>query len=204
VKNGPWLRGALLLFLGTGLLACGGKSTKTPAPTTGSLALTNNATATINEVYVTPVSSTVWGPIQNSAAISPGSTWTLSGLPAGSYDGKAVSIGAVGRYNAYASGLLITVGTTYPTSIVNSSFTGSLRVTNGPFSTITGLYVVPAGAASWGANQLTSTIPPSGVLVLNNLGAGAWDVRCFHADLTANAGYSIGVASLSYTNISCI
>ncbi len=204
MKHGPMSRVALLLFLAAGLVACGGGSTKTTPPTTGSLSVTNNASATIHEVYVSPTTSTVWGSIQNTAAIAPGTTWTLGGLAPNSYDGKAVSVGAVGRYYAYTSNLPITAGTTYPTSISNSAFSGSIRVTNGPSSSITTLYVVPAGAASWGVDQLTADIPLSGVLTLNGVASGLWDLRCVHLDGTTNSAYALSVSSLSYTGVTCL
>jgi hypothetical protein len=115
----------------------------------------------------------------------------------------AVIVGSVGRYNSYSWGMAITAGATYTGTLYSNYFTGSLRVNNGPYSNITGLYVVPAGAASWGANQLSSSVPLTGVYVLNDIDAGNWDIQCVHADGTTNTGYAIGISSLSYTTVTC-
>jgi hypothetical protein len=205
VKNSSRIIRTLYALVGMGLLACGGGSSSSspPPPTTGAVQLTNATSTYINEVYLSSTTASTWGPIQNSSSIAPSAAWTLTSVPPGSYDGMAVIIGSVGRYNSYSWDFPITAGTTYAATVYPSSFTGSLRVLNGATSSIVGLYVVTAGAATWGANQLPGPVQVSGAFVLNDIDTGTVDVKCVHADGSTNTGYAVGIASISYTPITC-
>ena len=207
MKTSFQTRRALLAFAAAALCACSGGGSSNPpppAPTTGSMELTNGTSSSyIDEVYVAPSTSATWGSIQNGSSIAPSAVWTLNGIPPDTYDAKVVVIGSVGRYNAYAYGFPITAGTTFATTVYSSDFTGSLRVVNGSSSSITGLYVVPPGAGTWGSNQLSASIPLSGVFILNNIPSGSWDVRCLHADATTNTGYGVSIGSITYTTVNC-
>jgi hypothetical protein len=182
-------------LLGLTLLACGGGSSPPPPPpppTTGSLQLTNGAALPINEVYVSLSTSTTWGAVRNSTAIAPSAVWTLDGLAPGTYDAAATINGAVGTYYAYLMGFPIVAGVTYPVTAVTGDFTGSLRVVNGATSTITELY------------QLVAAIPLSGVVVMNDVAPGPWDVLCVHADASSNTFLSVTIASLGYATVTCL
>ena len=206
VRTSLQMRRALLAFGAVALWACGGGGSSNPppaAPTTGSMELTNGTSSYIDEVYVTPSTSATWGGIQNGSSIAPSAVWTLNSIPPDTYDAKLVIIGAVSRYNAYSLGFPITAGTTSASTVYSSSFTGSLRVVNGSSSSITSLYVVPSGAGSWGSNQLSTTIPLSGVFVLANIPSGSWDVQCVHYDASTNTGYGVSIASISSTTVNC-
>ena len=124
-------------------------------------------------------------------------------MPPDHYDGRAVIIGGVSRYYAYEMNFPVTAGATYATTVYPNSFSGSLRVTNGASSSITGLYVVAPSAPTWGNNQLPSAIPLSGIFILSDIPPGDWDVQCVHADTTANTAYGVPIASLSYTTVNC-
>jgi hypothetical protein len=194
-------------LLGLTLLACGGGSSPPPPPpppTTGSLQLTNGAALPINEVYVSLSTSTTWGAVRNSTAIAPSAVWTLDGLAPGTYDAAATINGAVGTYYAYLMGFPIVAGVTYPVTAVTGDFTGSLRVVNGATSTITELYVSLPSDPTWGPNQLVAAIPLSGVVVMNDVAPGPWDVLCVHADASSNTFLSVTIASLGYATVTCL
>jgi hypothetical protein len=199
----------LVVVLGAGLLACGGSSSSTttppppPPPTTGSLQLTNATSVSIAQVYVSLTTSSSWGPVQNSAPIAPGATWTLGSIPPNSYDAMAVVFGSVGTYFSYSMGFPIVAGVTRTATIPTLSFTGSLLVTNGLRSDITGLYAVPTGLSPWSPNLLTLPIPPGGSFTLDDIDAGLWDFQCVHADGSTNTATSVLISSLSYTPVVC-
>ena len=87
---------ATMLFAGCG---GGGGGSSTPAPTPRNLQFVNSSTLyEIDEVYAALSSSTSMGSKRNSSAIMPGTSWTLSGLTAGTYDASIISYGTVSNY----------------------------------------------------------------------------------------------------------
>jgi hypothetical protein len=61
-----------------------------PSPTTSDLEVTNNGNLAVFFLYVSPSSSTIWGPDQLGAeVIMPGETFTLTNLPPDTYDSMA-------------------------------------------------------------------------------------------------------------------
>lgn len=200
-----WSRNLVVLCVATMLFAgCGGGggSSSTPAPTTGSVKFVNNATFNywIDEAYVALSSSSTWGTKRNSSAILPGSSWTLSGLAAGTYDARIVSFGTVSTYYAYSYVFPITVGTTYTLTATDSSYTGSLIVdnTNATFP-ITALYVSTT-CLGCGTNVLSTSIAPLATRQIVNIPSGTYFVRAVQNGLNRdNSGVSI--ASHSYTTI---
>ncbi|HEU4384381.1 MAG TPA: hypothetical protein VFR85_12905, partial [Anaeromyxobacteraceae bacterium] len=52
---------------------------------------------------------------------------------------------------------------------------GSLQVVNGTTYAIAELYVSPAGAGTWGPDQLASPIAPSGTFTLTGIAASSYD-----------------------------
>jgi hypothetical protein len=62
--------------------------------------------------------------------------------------------------------------------VYNSSFTGSLEIRNNTVSAnIIAVYVVPADAPTWGVNQISSVIAPSGLRHLTDFPPGFYDVK---------------------------
>jgi hypothetical protein len=146
-----------------------------PAPTTASLAVTNNHTSSITQLYVVATTSSTWGPNQITSAIAPSGTFTLTSIPPGVYDLRAVASDGTWweTYDVtFAAGDARTWTLFTPT--------GSLKVVNSSAYTIGELYVVayPNGYSydSWGSNQLTTTIPPGYSYTINNIPVGGWDV----------------------------
>lgn len=185
-----------MLFAG-----CGGGGDSSPAPTTGSLKIDNSAaTVPIHELYVSLSTSPTWGAIRNTSTIAGGSSWTLSGLAAGTYDAKIASNAAVSSYYAYAYGFPITVGNTYTLTATNTSYTGSLIINNtNPTYPITALYVSTT-CLGCGTNQITTSIAPGATRQLVNIPAGTYFVRAVQNGLNRdNSG--VGIASYSYTTI---
>ncbi|MFT3713095.1 MAG: hypothetical protein QM817_36030 [Archangium sp.] len=64
----------------------------TPTSTTGSVKVVNHSTVTVLFIYLSPKSSSNWGPDQlGSRVLSPNGEFTMTSIPAGSYDLKACS-----------------------------------------------------------------------------------------------------------------
>ncbi len=86
------------------LSACGGAATPTAAPAdggegsapstgaSGSAVFTNTGSIDLCELYLSPVSKEEWGEnqLKDGAKIAAGEKYTLTGVPVGQYDAKAV------------------------------------------------------------------------------------------------------------------
>ncbi|HEX9399441.1 MAG TPA: hypothetical protein VF912_04965 [Anaeromyxobacter sp.] len=58
---------------------------------------------------------------------------------------------------------------------------------------------MPAGAGSWGSNQLSSAIPPSGSFLVYNMPPDTYDVRCIWTPSGDASGTGYVVDSHSVT-----
>ncbi len=185
-----------MLFAG-----CGGGGSSAPAPTTGSLKVDNSfSTFWIDEVNVALSTSSSWGTKRNTSVIAAGSSWTLSGLAAGTYDARGVSIGAISTYYAYSYGFPITVGTTYSLTATDSSYTGSLIVYNTNLTfPITALYI-SATSLGGGSNVLSTSIAPGATRQIVNIPSGSYYVRAIQNGLNRDNS-SVPIISHGYTNI---
>jgi hypothetical protein len=87
-------------------------------------------------------------------------------------------------------------------NVYNDSFSGSLQIINITLgANIIRVYVVPAGATTWGDNQTSSDIGPSGVLHLSDLDPGLYDVMIVWNIGDNSFYYDISVDSLTLTTI---
>ena len=84
------LIGIIALGLMTIVGSNGDGTTTTPAATTGSLAITNNSLKTFEVAYLSLTTATTWGSDQCTHTISPGETWTLTGITPDDYDLQVV------------------------------------------------------------------------------------------------------------------
>jgi hypothetical protein len=197
-----------LTTLALALSSCGDEEEVSPAAlapavTTGSLKLLNNcSTSSITSAHLSPSSQSTWGANKLSAAIAAGSNFTMTDLTPGNYDGKAVVLGVYSIYSGVLFNIPITAGNTYTATANDSTFTGSMEITNGTVgSNITGLYVSPTSSPTWGPNYATSNITPSGKKHLYDMPAGNYDVKVVWnvgADSIYTGG---GVASLVLTTL---
>lgn len=136
-------------------------TTMTP---TGSVVVVNNYSFPITELYITPSTSSTWGPNQLDTPIPVGGSIAFSGVPAGLIDLRAVaSDGAfTERYDAF-----LDAGGTFTWTLTTT--TATLTVVNSTGYTIYELYVAPASSPSWGPNLLTTSIPPGGSFTLTDI-----------------------------------
>ena len=149
-----------------------------PAHQTGELYLYNDASLTIDELYVTPASSPVWGTNKLSAPLPSGSVYLLTGMHADFYDVQAVINGTFSTYYGYVLNIPVSAGQRYNLHAYDSDFSGSLKIVNDTIgSYIEAVYISPAGAGSWGPNQITSNIAPGCTEHFYDLPADSYDVR---------------------------
>lgn len=171
-------RSVLLALLWAGCSG-GGDDGGPPPPTTGTIHFVNGTSYTIHEAYVSPSTSSGWGPIQNSAPIQSSGSFTLTDIPPGDYDAMGVSYGSLSTYFAYEFGFPVAAGQVVEFVAVNSDFSGSAIVTNGdPYYYLTGFYVSPYWSGTWGPNQLSVAVGPGGTFHLYDLPPDAYDIRC--------------------------
>jgi hypothetical protein len=192
---------AMALVSAISLTGCGGGGGGSSAPTTGSLKFDNSAaTVGIDEVYAALSTDTTWGAKRNSSAITAGASWTLAGLAPSTYDARVISNGAVSSYYAYAYSFPITAGNTYTLTVNNSSYTGSLIITNNNATyPITAVYV-SATTLGGGVNQISTSIAPNTSRQIVGIPAGSYYVRAVQNGLNRdNSG--VAIASYSYSTL---
>ncbi len=200
------LKAILYLFacgiLVSGLISCGGGGGGgggggdggggIPPVTDGSVALHNNSSVTIDYLYLTPSGQASWGPDLLSGALLSGATYTITGVPAGSYDGRAEVVGTYSIYYGEVYGFNVVAGSTYNLYAYNSSFSGSIKIVNNTVgANIIALYVVPSSSATWGPNQIASPIGPAGSMHLYFAPVGNYDVKVV---------WNVGPDSFYYNN----
>jgi hypothetical protein len=173
-----------------------------PGPTTGTIELNNNSDATIDSFKLAPVDQTSWGPNILSGPLYSGQHTFIVDIFPGYYDAKIRAAGVYSDYFGYLYDIPIAGGDEVPLYVYNSSFTGSLEIYNDTsVYTIVGVYVVPANAPTWGANQASSIIGPSGSLHLSNLPPGLYDVKVVWNVGPDSIDYDIRVDSLTLTTL---
>ncbi len=197
----------LILFtlLTLALSGCGGGSSA-PVSDTGAIHLNNFSSATIDRIYLAPVESASLGSDIFLDLLYPNAVLTMPNISPDSYDAK---IGVNGRYSdyfAYAYDIPIEAGNTVTLNIHNDSFTGSLEICNKTLTAqnIISIYLVPADGSSWGENQASSVIGPSGVIHLYDLDPGVYKVKVVREDLSESIydGVSgITIDSLTLTTL---
>ena len=161
---------------------------------TGSLKITNGAASyTMNDVYLKTAGSSSWGTDQLMSTIAVGGTFTLTNIPAGSYDLKVVF-----QYGAtyYQYSITITAGATVlVTATPSAPVTGEYKITNGSSYSMTEMYFVQAGSSSWGVNQLPSStsIAAGGAFTLTSISPGYHDLKVVFSSGYSYVSYSTNV-----------
>jgi hypothetical protein len=162
--------------------------------TTGSLQVVNSTTFTITQLFVSPASAGTWGPNQLTSAIAPSGTFTLTNIPVGTYDFKAVA--SDGTTYWQRNSVSITAGGLVTWTLLPPvPTTGSLQVVNNHCNPIGELYVSPASSGVWGANQLLSSITPGGSLTLTSIPVGLYDVKAVGTDGVVWTTYGISITA---------
>jgi hypothetical protein len=171
----------------------GGLFTWTLTASAGSLKVVNNYDYPITELYVASSTSSIWGGNQLSAPIPVGGSLTLTNIPAGLYDLKAV-----GSDGAYVENydVSITAGGLFTWTLSPAPVaTGSLKVVNNYNYPITELYVASSTSSTWGANQLSAPIPVGGSLTLTDIPEGEYDLRAVSSDAAYVENYGVSITA---------
>lgn len=190
---------AVILFL----CSCGGDDYYDYyPPTPGSIELNNYSDATIDGFYLAPIYQTSWGPNLLGDVLYPDEYALFLDIYPDDYDAKIRTIGQFSDYFSYMYDIPIYAGDRIVLNVYNDSFSGSLQIINITLgANIIRVYVVPAGATTWGDNQTSSDIGPSGVLHLSDLDPGLYDVMIVWNIGDNSFYYDISVDSLTLTTI---
>lgn len=179
-----------------------------PAPTTGSMQVTNGSGSySMTELYIIVSGSLVdpaiagnWGPNQLSSSLSPGWYITFTSVPAGTYWVKSVwSNGSVTE----RFGFPVANGNT--TYIAQALPPGTFNVHNGSASfTMTELYISRSSSPVWGPNWLGGSInplPPSWFFFNNWVGPDTYDVRAVWSDGSSSSLSGTSVTAGNTTDV---
>ncbi|HEU4384319.1 MAG TPA: hypothetical protein VFR85_12580 [Anaeromyxobacteraceae bacterium] len=147
----------------------------------GSLYVVNSTAYTITQLYVSPAGAGTWGQNQLISPISPSGSFTLTGIPVGTYDFRAVASDGITFWQT--NSVAITAGGQSTWTLLPPAV-GSLNVVNNTSYSITELYVSLAGSGTWGPNQLVppQSIAPSGTFTLTAIPVGTYDFLAVAAD----------------------
>jgi hypothetical protein len=168
----------------------------------GAIELNNYSDATIDHFYLAPSAQPSWGSNMLADFIYPAENFQLTDIDQGYYNAKITAGGPYSDYFAYIDGIQIESGQIYTLDVHNSSFTGSLELNNNSSSaSIIGIYVVSVNNPTWGDNQTSSDIPPSGQIHLNDLDPGRYDVRVVWNVGPESIYNDISVDSLALTTL---
>ena len=167
------------MLLSIAIASCGGGSANPSPASNGTVRLNNTSGVTIDEFYLSPASSSSWGADQLGASTLPtGFYYDVPNVPVGSYDARAIVLGAFSIYRSDLYGFSVTANATYTLVAAAGSFTGSLKVVNNTVgANIIALYVTPSTSSTWGSNQISSSIGPAGSMHLYYLYPENYDVQ---------------------------
>lgn len=169
---------------------------------TGTIELINNSIVTIDGFYLAPVDQRSWGPNILSRLLFSGQQTSIVDINPGLYDAKIRASGIYSDYFGYLYDISIDAGSLFWLYVYNSSFTGSLEIHNNALSaSILAVYVVPADASTWGVNQISSVIVPSGLRQLIDFPPGLYDVKLVWNFGPDSVYYDVRINSLSLTAI---
>jgi hypothetical protein len=207
MKQKTW-KWVVLVFMAAVILSlssCGGGGDVIyipPESTTGTIKLINDSVVTIDGFYLAPADQSSWGPNILSGPLFPGEYTFIVDIFSDFYDSKIRATGVYSDYFGYLYGIPIAADDTVPLNVYNSSFTGSLEIRNNTLNAnIVGIYVVPSNAPTWGVNQTSSVIGPSGLLHLTDFTPGFYDVRVVWNAGPDSIDYDIKVDSLTLTTL---
>ena len=186
------LASALLMTLA---LSCGGGGGHAPA---GGLEVTNNGTAAMTNLFVTPSSSDSWGVDQLAPdALQPADTLALTGMFPDAYDVKALfSDGSTDEVLDVA----VEDGLDTSLSLMNSG-NGAVAVFNNSGLEIDEVYLAPATATAWGPNQAYQPLVAGQTLTLTGVAPGTYALEVVFSTGAIAETKGVGVTSGIVTTI---
>ncbi len=143
-----------------------------PEPAGATLEITNESNANVWYVYVSPADSDEWGEDWlRDDIIDVGETYTIAGIPEGTYDVKAED--EEGQVVEIAWEVVLEGDMTWTISGL-----AAIEVINESDDTITYLYISPVESTSWGEDLLgQDVIEPGASYVLEGLEQGSYDMK---------------------------
>jgi len=194
-RNLKHLAGLLVIALTLSCIIGGGSDSPPPQ---GSLQIFNDGNATMVQLFVTPSTSSTWGPEQLSPdVLFPGESLTFAPLFPDSYDVLAeFSDGSSDQ----VFDVLVQDGLNTTLGMLNSG-NGAVAVFNNSGLTINGVYLTPSSATTFGPNQTDQPLFSGQTLTLTGIAPGSYDLRV----IFANGGFAdqlgIGVSPGIITNV---
>jgi hypothetical protein len=145
----------------------------------GSLQVFNDGNSTMDQLFVTPSSSSTWGTEQlTPRVLVPGDSITLTRLNPGYYD---VLADFTDGSSDQVFDVLIQDGVKTTLSMVNSG-NGAVAVVNQSGFAINGIYLTPVSFSTWGPNQTNQPLTPGQSLTLTGIAPGTYDLRVIFSD----------------------
>lgn len=197
-KKRKWFVLVLLAAVIVSLSGCGMGG----GDTTGTIELINGSIVTIDGFYLAPVDQRSWGPNILSNLLFSGQQTSIVDIYPGLYDAKIRASGVYSDYFGYLYDIPIDAGNRFWLYVYDSSFTGSLEIRNNTMNAdIIAVYVVPADASTWGVNQISSVIVPSGLRHLTDFPPGLYDVKVVWNFGPDSVYYDVRINSLTLTTL---
>lgn len=197
-KTWTWFVFVFMAAVMLSLCSCGRSDDRS----TGTIELNNNSIATIDGFYLAPVDQRSWGPNILAGPLFPGQYTSIVDISPGLYDTKISAAGAYSDYFGYLYDIPIAADEYLPLYVYDSSFTGSLEIRNNTLgASIIGVFVVPTDVSTWGANQTSSAIRPSGLLHLTDFAPDSYDLKIVWNVGPDSIYYDIHIDSLALTTL---
>ena len=197
-KTWTWFVFVFMAAVMLSLCSCGRGDDRS----TGTIELNNNSIATIDGFYLAPVDQRSWGPNILAGPLFPGQYTSIVDISPGLYDTKISAAGAYSDYFGYLYDIPIAADEYLPLYVYDSSFTGSLEIRNNTLgASIIGVFVVPTNVSTWGANQTSSAIRPSGLLHLTDFAPDFYDLKIVWNVGPDSIYYDIRIDSLALTTL---
>jgi hypothetical protein len=197
-KTWTWFVFVFMAAVMLSLCSCGRSDDRS----TGTIELNNNSIATIDGFYLAPVDQRSWGPNILAGPLFPGQDTSIVDISPGLYDTKISAAGAYSDYFGYLYDIPIAADEYLPLYVYDSSFTGSLEIRNNTLgASIIGVFVVPTDVSTWGANQTSSAIRPSGLLHLTDFAPDFYDLKIVWNVGPDSIYYDIRIDSLALTTL---
>jgi hypothetical protein len=140
----------------------------------GGMQVFNDGNVAMTQLFVTRTTSPTWGVDQLAPdTLNPGESLTLTRLNTDLYDVRAhFSDGSSDE----VYDVLIVDGFDTPLSMRNSG-NGAVAVFNNTGLALTGVYLTPASATTWGPNQTDQPVAPAQTLTLTGIAPATYDLR---------------------------